>query len=276
MSVQQQVQAVVEQAPGTFGIYARNLGTTETVEINADEVMSAESAAKVFILLYYRQLVTSGACDPKQRVQLTKGDQYFGTGVLRYLDEGLQPTLGDLAWLMIIVSDNAATAMLLQALAAQSGADADQSVVNLAMQELGLASAELNPTITVETAMAGARFASATPRDLAEAFTFLDEPAKEILFRQQDLISLPRRLPHMAMATDVDVEMPLRVYNKTGTGMGTCIDSGLFETSNASWIVAAMAADQTDFASRADDAAPTAFARIGELLYDAWGGVAPG
>jgi hypothetical protein len=36
-----------------------------------------------------------------------------------------------------------------------------------------------------------------------------------------------------------------------------------------------MAADQTDFASRADDAAPTAYARIGELLYAAWGGVEP-
>ena len=123
--------------------------------------------------------------------------------------------------------------------------------------------------------MTGAAFATATPRDLAEAFTFLDDHAKEILFRQQDQISLPRRLPHMAMASDVDIEMPVRVYNKTGNGMGSCIDSGLFVTDNASWIAAAMAADQTDFASRPDDVAPTAFARIGELLYDAWGEVAP-
>jgi beta-lactamase class A len=269
MSLQEQVQAVVDGAPGTFGVYARNLGTNETVAVNADRVMSTESAAKVFILLYYRSLVASGAVDPAQRVELTEDDRYFGTGVLRYLDAGIRPTLDDLAWLMIIVSDNAATAMLL-------GTIGDQGTVNAAMKELGLESAQLNPTITVETAMAGAAFATATPRDLAEAFTFLDEPAKEILFRQQDLLSLPRRLPHMAMATDVDVEMPVRVYNKTGTGMGTCIDSGLFETANASWIIAAMAADQQDFASRADDAAPTAFARIGELLYAAWGEVSPG
>jgi hypothetical protein len=65
--------------------------------------------------------------------------------------------------------------------------------------------------------------------------------------------------------------MPVRVYNKTGNGVGTCIDSGLFETNEASWIVAAMAAYQSDFASRADDVAPTAFAHIGEILYDAWG-----
>ena len=143
------------------------------------------------------------------------------------------------------------------------------------MRELGLPSAQLNPTITVETAMAGAAFATATPRDLAEAFTFLDDHAKEMLFRQQHQDFLPRRLPHAADAADVGIEMPLRVYNKTGGGLGTCIDSGLFETATARWVVAAMAGDQTDFARRPDDVAPQAFARIGELLFEAWGEVAP-
>jgi hypothetical protein len=268
VTVQEHVRAVVDQAPGTFGIYARNLATGDQVDIAADRVMNAESAAKVFILLYYRQLVASGACDPAQRVELTDERRFWGTGVLRYLGAALRPTLDDLAWLMIIVSDNSATALLLE----QIG---DQRTVNTAMKELGLESARLNPTITVERAMAGEAFATATPRDLAEAFTFLDDEAKAMLFRQQNLISLPRRLPHAADAADLDIQMPVRVYNKTGNGMGTCIDSGLFETDHASWIVAAMAADQTDFASRADDAAPTAFARIGELLYDAWGEGAP-
>jgi beta-lactamase class A len=264
--VQQEIDVLLANVPGTFGVYARNLGTGEAVALNADRVMNTESAAKVFILLYYRQLVTSGGCDPTQRVELTESDRYWGTGVLRYLSAGIQPTLDDLAWLMIIVSDNVATAMLLQAIG-------DQGTVNAAMRELGLESATLNPSITVESAMAGEAFATATPRDLAEAFTFLDEPAKAMLFRQQNLISLPRRLPHAADARDVGIDMPVRVFNKTGNGMGTCIDSGLFETDHASWIVAVMAADQTDFASRADDAAPTAFAHIGELLYDSWGTV---
>ena len=65
--------------------------------------------------------------------------------------------------------------------------------------------------------------------------------------------------------------MPVRVYNKTGGGLGTCVDSGRFETDDAAWIVAAQATDQQDFASRADDAAPSAFADIGELLYQRWG-----
>lgn len=274
MTLQEQVQAVVADAPGTFGVYARNLGTNEIVDVHAGRVMNAESAAKVFILLYYRQLVTAGTCDPHLRVELTEDDRYWGTGVLRYLSAGIQPTLDDLAWLMIIVSDNVATAMLMQSLLTH-GADGDRGALNVAMRELGLESAQLNPEVTVESAMAGEAFATSTPRDLAEAFTLLDDQALEILFRQQHQDYLPRRLPHMAMASDVGIEMPLRVYNKTGNGMGTCIDAGLFETATARWVVAAMAGDQTDFASRPDDAAPSAFARIGDLLFDTWGGVAP-
>jgi hypothetical protein len=65
--------------------------------------------------------------------------------------------------------------------------------------------------------------------------------------------------------------MPVRAYNKTGNGVGTFVDSGLFETDTAAWVAAAMAAEQTDFASRPDDIAPTLFGVIGELLYGAWG-----
>jgi hypothetical protein len=93
------------------------------------------------------------------------------------------------------------------------------------------------------------------------------------LFRQQHLLGLPRRLPHLAYAADVDITMPIRVFNKTGNGMGRFIDSGLFETDTAGWIIAAMSDEQTDFASRPDDSAPSAFGAIGELLYNAWGGI---
>lgn len=269
ISTEQQIEDVLADAPGTFGIYARHLGTNEVVDIKASQVLPAESAAKVFVLLRYRRLVDAGTCNPLQRVTLKQDDRLWGTGVLRYLAPGLEPTLEDLAWLMIIVSDNVATALLMQ----EIGTPDD---VNGTMKELGLETAQMNTSFidrerAIESAMAGEPFATSSPRDLAEAFTFLDEPAKAILFRQQNLISLPRRLPHAADASDVGIEMPVRAYNKTGNGPGTCVDAGLFETTTASWIVGAMASDQTDFASRADDAAPTAFARIGELLYNDWG-----
>jgi beta-lactamase class A len=258
------VEAALAGKPGKFGVYARNLVTSDTVEINADQVFPAESAVKTCILVYYSRLVASGAIDPNQRVELDDASRYIGTGVLRFLASGLTPTLEDLAWLMIVVSDNTATALLMQSIGSP-----DQ--INGMMRDLGFATPQINE-ITMEAALAGAPFSTSSPRDLAELYTQLDERARTMLYRQQHLIGLPRRLPHMAMASDVGLTMPVRVYNKTGNGAGTFVDSGLFETDRASWIVAAMSSEQTDFASRPDDIAPAVFGEIGELLYDAWGG----
>lgn len=147
---------------------------------------------------------------------------------------------------MIIVSDNLATDVVLREI---GGADA----VNDATAKLGLETARVNPAFSHQI-IDEAPFGTATPHDLAEVYTHL-----------------PRRLPHVYQSVEFDFLMPVRVFNKTGGGLGTCVDSGLFGTDEAAWVVAAQATDQQDFASRADDAAPSAFADIGELLYQQWG-----
>jgi beta-lactamase class A len=130
MSLASAIEGAIDGKPGEFGIYARNLNTGATIDINADQVFPAESAAKSFILVYYSRLVASGRVNPIQRVVLNDEHRYIGTGVLRYLTSGLSLTLEDLVWLMIIVSDNSATAMLLQSIG-----HPDQ--LNAAMHDLG-------------------------------------------------------------------------------------------------------------------------------------------
>src|SRR5262249_12147944 len=125
------IRALLAEAGGRWGVYARNLGTGETVGVDADTPMYTASAAKTFILVHYARLVAAGACDPDRRVAITSDDQVLGTGVIRFLAPGLAPTMNDLATLMIIVSDNSATDVVLREV---GGADA----VNATMDELGL------------------------------------------------------------------------------------------------------------------------------------------
>ena len=223
MSLATAIEEAIDCKPGVFGVYARNLNTGETIEINADRVLPAESAAKSFILVYYSQLVASGAVDPNMRVPLDDEHRYIGTGVLRFLASGLGPTLDDLVWLMIIVSDNTATAMLLHSIG-------EPERVNAAMRDLGYPTAQLN-NITFEEALAGAPFSLSSPRDLAEVYTQMDERARAILFRQQNLIGLPRRLPHMAMAADVGIAMYLR-----GSGLRRSSRPLLVRGSSPPWL----------------------------------------
>ncbi len=260
MDLDRTIHDLVDAAPGTVAVYARNLVSGDVVDVNADMVMATESAAKTFLLLAYSSLVRDGSIDPARSVVVPEGFQLNGTGVLRYLRPGLALTLEDLASLMIIVSDNVATALLLLEV---GGPD----VVNATTAELGLPTARL---CSFDEMAAGRGFGSSSPRDLAEAYTHLDNNAREKLARQQDLIGLPRALHHYPNAADFGAEPNLRVFNKTGTGVGTFVDAAIFETRAARWIVAAMTAAQDGFTSCPDDDAPVTVGRIGRVIFDAW------
>jgi beta-lactamase class A len=263
MPLNDSVAALLAERHGRFGVYARNLTTNEIVAINADDVMPAESSVKTAILVHYEHEVDAGRVDPEQRVALTSV-RCDGSGVLRYLANGLALTLDDLAWLTIIVSDNVATAMLVDALGGPE-------MINRTARRLGSPTTRWLGSTTLERAAAGQLVSESSPRDLAELYTHLGERARRILFRQQFQGGLPLRLPHNPYAADIGVDMPVRVFNKTGLGFGRFVDSALIETATTAWVVAAMADDQDDFMGPPEATAMAAFGHIGAVLFDAWG-----
>ena len=262
IGLSEDLQGIVAPLEGVFGVFARNLDTGEVAEVNSSQVLPTESAAKTFVLLHYARLVASGDCDPTARVAVPDDFRVGGTGVLRYLSGGLTLTLDDLAWLMIIVSDNVATALLLIEIGGPQA-------VNETAADLGLTTARL---ATFEEMWAGAPFGSSTARHLAEAYGHLDDGCRQKLFHQQDLIGLPRRLEHDRFAAvDLGIEMPVRAFNKTGVGPSTFIDAGLFETDTGRWVASAMASEIAERTTRPGDPVPVAFGEIGDALYRAWG-----
>jgi beta-lactamase class A len=96
---------------GRIGIAARNLATGEEFLIDHERAFPTASSIKVPILYELFRQAESGAFSLDDRVELTQGDIVEGSGVLRDLRPGLQPTVHDIAMLMIIVSDNTATNM---------------------------------------------------------------------------------------------------------------------------------------------------------------------
>jgi hypothetical protein len=247
---------MINSRAGMWGVYARNLETGETVGIRADDVMPAQSSVKVCVLLTYTKAVSLGRVDRDRRVDLEGVDHELGSGILRYLAPGLSPTLEDLAWLMTVLSDNIATRALIRELGGPQ-------VVEDEMDALGL------PHLRLRASPDDAEYKfMATPHDLAEVYTHLDDHARAILYRVEKGF-LARRLPHWPNAIDWGLTAPVRVYAKAGWGT-ECVDAGRFETDDASWIVAAMGKDLPDFFHRPDDEGPRTLSDIGEVVYNAW------
>jgi hypothetical protein len=258
MGLEDDLRAMLATRAGAWGVYARHLGTGETVAIRADDVMPAQSSVKVCVLLTYTKRIRLGNDAPDRRVTLQSEDHEIGSGILRHLAPGLSPTLDDLAWLMIVLSDNIATRALIRELGGPE-------VVNAEMDALGV------PRLRLHDALQdGASYFTATPHDLAEVYTHLDEHARKILYRVEKIDFLPRRIPHIPAAIDHGLDAPVRVYGKAGWGACECIDAGLFETDESSWVVAAMAKDLPDLWQQTDDEGPRTLADIGATIYAAW------
>lgn len=244
-----------------FGVFLRHVESGAEAVLNPDELYPLASVVKVPILLEALAQVDEGRLDLHARVPLTPEVKVLPSGVLVTLEPGLQPTLHDLLTLMIIISDNTATDMVLQTVGL--------SAVEDRMRTLGLAAIHVTLSIgdlfrhaftppdvsllpvEIDRALAAAGTDwdglttqrtpannTASPRAMAQLLTRLlagdllspsmTTVALAILQRQQLNDRLPRFLPG-----------PIAVAHKTGTFLTTRNDVGIIYLPDGTHLVAA-------------------------------------
>ena len=98
---------------GVVGYAVHNLDTGERLQRRGDETFPTASLVKVPILVTLFDLVEQGLLSLDDPLTVLRIDKVPGSGVLQRLHDGARITVGDAAWLMIIVSDNTATNLLL-------------------------------------------------------------------------------------------------------------------------------------------------------------------
>ena len=104
--------AAAEGSGARVGLYARR-PDGEFFGYRDDEVFPSASTIKIGIMIELFRRIDAGEFDLDQRHQLRATDQAAGSGVLQHLDRGLNPTLRDLCYLMMSISDNLATNIII-------------------------------------------------------------------------------------------------------------------------------------------------------------------
>jgi beta-lactamase class A len=112
--LQERLNELAASFPGKVGVYVRNVETGETVAVQADDTYPMASTYKVAIMMQVFRQVDAGKISLDERVTLTQSDLRPGSGLFAYMTPGIAPTIHDLLLMMIVVSDNEATDILLK------------------------------------------------------------------------------------------------------------------------------------------------------------------
>jgi beta-lactamase class A len=124
------VRAEVSKFKGKVSLFAKNLDTGVAYELGADDRVQTASTIKIAIMVEAFARVAEGKAKWTDELVLTKEKKVGGSGILQEFGEGLHLTLRDAVTLMMVMSDNAATNLVIDVLTTDA--------VNARMESLGL------------------------------------------------------------------------------------------------------------------------------------------
>ena len=184
---------------GTLSFAFHDLQTGALVAHEPDRKVKAASTIKLPILVHTAFAAHEGSCSWAEPLTVTAENQCAGSGVLKELTPGIQLSLCDACRLMIVLSDNTATNMVLDHVGIEP--------VNRRMRELGLAHTTLLRKVCEPAPPSDAPFGLGvtTAREMATLLTRIangppgpeavSNPIVDMLATQQDHNAIPRALP---------------------------------------------------------------------------------
>lgn len=250
---------------GVIGYSIENLDTGERWSSRGDETFPTASLIKVPILVTLFDLVERKRISLDDPITLLDIDKQPGSGVMQFLHNGLSPSIGDAAKLMIILSDNTATNLVLDR--------TDIRPVWAKMEALGLPHTKVhsktflrNTSVAPDSSVKYGLGVS-TPHEMARLFGLLangravspraDSAMLAILADNADMTSMQRAV------------QGLQVPHKTGATDSVRTECALFPLQSRV-VACAFTKQNADTRWVVDNEAQVALGRIGAAVVAAW------
>jgi len=266
--LESRIAPLVKEHKGKVAVAVKNLKTGESFYLSADDVMPTASLIKLPVMVeaYWQAKEEKVKFDTK--LTLTREDRVPGSGVLtNHFSDGATFPLRDAVRLMIVLSDNTATNMVLDQIGIPS--------TNTRMAELGLKGTKINAKVfrgdkTSIDPAATKKFGlgSTTARDMVQLLELIDagkvvspEAGKEMLGHLkacEDKGKMTRFLPAGTV-----------VAHKTGSVNAAKTDAGIIYLKNGTVVALCVLTDgNADTRWVTDNAGQVLIARIAKEVYD--------
>lgn len=267
LTLEKRIAAEIAGYDGQMSVYIDDL-KGNVIAIGADEKFETASIIKTFILACLFEQVERKKANLDETIDYRPQHFINGSGVFRDLSFGTQLKVRDVATLMIIISDNIATNMMIDYL----GID----VINAYIQEEGYTNTKLHNPIDFEKYD---RLGTTTPRDYASMFIRLakkelvsqkaSQQMLEILKRQHYNGMLTREFPPYYLdSEDTGEEELFYVASKSGCMDACRNDGGIVHTPYGDYVIVIMNKNFSDSIYHDDHPAYLYGAKVSRLILD--------
>ncbi len=271
--------SAIEQAAagfnGRFALSALDLQTNDAIHLRADDIYPTASVIKLPVLLTLMQQVEDGLYDLDAPLMLRRADKIGGSGVLQHLSPGLTMPIRDWAFLMMSVSDNLATNVLIDHVGV--------TAVNNWLQTNGYLDVHLQRKIDFdEIAKDQRNLGTASPESLTRMITavfrrqHVSPAACDEMLRLMDGVGsdrVGRYLPLSLYGTDEPEADKLHLAGKTGSFSGlraqtAVVWRGSWQTQQGFALTVMTADDPSPEHWSPDAPGVLLIGRIAKILYD--------
>jgi beta-lactamase class A len=228
---EREVREIASGVDGVLGVTIVDPKTGDRISVNGGVVFTQASAIKLPVLVELMRQAEAGEQDLDEVVTMNASDVVPGSGVLQQLTPGgVSMSLRDVATLMVTVSDNTATNMVIDRVGMQK--------VTAEMARLGLSSTKLQRKMQDRKAWEESRENLSTPDEQARLL--------ELLYKGEILSARSReeidRILSIPKSGQLRALLPegTKVAHKTGTLSGVVVDVGIVYLADRPFIVSAM------------------------------------
>lgn len=249
MSIHDTILELASSAGGVFGIAAKDLATGREILMNADRQFVAASIIKIPIMVEGFRQAEEGLISLETKVKVADTDKVGGAGILKVMSQGIKIPVIDLIRLMIVISDNTASNILVDLLGIDN--------VNRTMHELGFTGIILRRKfMTLPQAVQAAN--SVTAQDITG---LLEKIAKgQVVSRRacEEMVKIMKEqqwddlIPALIPVSEHEEESlvgqvkNVEIAHKTGSVSGVRHDAAIVYARSVNYVVTILASDLPD------------------------------
>lgn len=266
LTLEERIEAELKSYDGTMGLYIDDLKGNVITRF-PDEKFETASTIKVYILAALFDAIEQGKASLHDMLTCEERFWIDGSGILGSLEVGTTLSAKNVATLMIIVSDNIATNMLIDYLGIDN--------INACIQKLGCKDTVLHNVLDFAKYH---QLGTTTPRDYASMFvriqnrTLISPEASEqmwqILSQQHYNSMIVKSLPQFYVDPDNYDEQLFWFASKSGSMNACRNDGGIITTPYGSYVIVMLNKNFSDKQYYPDHPATVFGSRVSRLVFD--------